>query len=385
MARVLIIESDAAVATSLTQLLEAKGVQTKVTADGGEGVSLARSFKPDAIVLCVELSRVSGYSICNKLKKDPELGRIPLLLTSSQATVETFEQHKKLKTRAEAYLKKPYSNEEITNVLASYMRFNATEIHEVDVSLEELSVDIDDSADDAEIEIETEIPDGPTHASAPPPPAPPAQRASTSSASISAAASTSNDNVTLSGLAASSGNTGSFRARGSSSAVNNEAIEALRNENKQLRLKVQKMEETIEQKELEFNDRLLQESSRGREGIEAKKKLASIEREINKYKEQVEASQSQLDEAQRSLEDMKQACASAENEKEVLADKIGQLVDKVKSLAAEREELQQEIEKLNEARSHAEQEGENEAKLREKTRKAIDIAMQLLDEASQIN
>jgi DNA-binding response OmpR family regulator len=44
-----------------------------VSGDGKEGLELARVDRPDAIVLCVELPKMSGYSICNKLKKDDGL------------------------------------------------------------------------------------------------------------------------------------------------------------------------------------------------------------------------------------------------------------------------------------------------------------------------
>jgi CheY-like chemotaxis protein len=91
MAGVLIIDSESAVAKELDDAFKGKGADTHVTGDGSEALQLARSHKPDLIVLCVELSRGSGYSVCNKLKKDAGLSSIPLILTSSQATEETFE------------------------------------------------------------------------------------------------------------------------------------------------------------------------------------------------------------------------------------------------------------------------------------------------------
>ena len=63
------------------------------------------------MVLCVELPGLSGYSWCNRLKKDGTLKSIPLVITSSEATPETFDQHRKLKTRAEDYLLKPFQPE----------------------------------------------------------------------------------------------------------------------------------------------------------------------------------------------------------------------------------------------------------------------------------
>jgi CheY-like chemotaxis protein len=105
---ILLIENDAPFAEEMSGALEAMGYQVRVTGDGKEGLDLARDLRPDAIVLCVELPRLSGYSICNKLKKDEALRAIPLVLTSSEATDEVFEDHRKLKVRAEEYLIKPY-------------------------------------------------------------------------------------------------------------------------------------------------------------------------------------------------------------------------------------------------------------------------------------
>jgi CheY-like chemotaxis protein len=115
---ILLIENDAAFAEEMSGALEAMGYQVRVTGDGKDGLELAKDLRPDAIVLCVELPRLSGYSICNKLKKDELLKAIPVVLTSSEATEEVFEDHRKLKVRAEDYLIKPYVSAALLEKLA---------------------------------------------------------------------------------------------------------------------------------------------------------------------------------------------------------------------------------------------------------------------------
>ena len=105
---VLLIESDPKFAGDMSAALESRGFGVRTSSDGKEGVELARALRPDCVVLCVELTGLSGYSWCNRLKKDDALKAIPLVITSSEATPETFEQHRKLKTRAEDYLIKPF-------------------------------------------------------------------------------------------------------------------------------------------------------------------------------------------------------------------------------------------------------------------------------------
>ena len=106
--KILLIESDGPFAQQISTALAARGLEALVSADGSEGLEQARAERPDLIVLCVELPRMSGYAVCNRLKKDEQLRGIPLLITSAEATAETFEQHRKLKTHADDYLLKPF-------------------------------------------------------------------------------------------------------------------------------------------------------------------------------------------------------------------------------------------------------------------------------------
>ena len=113
MGGILLIDAEQPFADNLAGSLKGRGFQVKLLDDGKDGLDFAKDSRPDLIVLCVELPKMSGYSICNKLKKDNDLKGIPLIITSKEATPETFAQHKKLKTRAEDYLIKPFAEGEL--------------------------------------------------------------------------------------------------------------------------------------------------------------------------------------------------------------------------------------------------------------------------------
>jgi CheY-like chemotaxis protein len=118
--KILLIENDAPFASKLTSALESQGFEVRTTADGREALELARDAAPAAIVLCVELPGMSGYVVCQKLRKDETLRAIPLVLTSADATPETFEKHKSLKAvRADAYLLKPFAPQALVDALAT--------------------------------------------------------------------------------------------------------------------------------------------------------------------------------------------------------------------------------------------------------------------------
>ena len=112
-AQALIIDKDLTFAERLESALREHGLEVETRATGREGIERAKAVHPDLIVLCVELDDTSGYSICAKIKKDADLKGVPLVITSEKATQETFDHHKKLKTRAQVYMMKPFEPNEL--------------------------------------------------------------------------------------------------------------------------------------------------------------------------------------------------------------------------------------------------------------------------------
>ncbi|HXN56251.1 MAG TPA: response regulator [Myxococcales bacterium] len=106
---ILLIDSDENFAQGLQAAILASGFNAVVATDSEQGMTLAREENPDLIVVCVEAQPTNGYMLCTRLKKDDQLKGIPVILTSTNATEESFEKHRKLKTRAEEYLIKPFA------------------------------------------------------------------------------------------------------------------------------------------------------------------------------------------------------------------------------------------------------------------------------------
>ena len=119
--RILLIDSDESFAQSLQQAISARGFGVTVAANSEQGMQLARTDAPDLIVVCVEAQPTNGYMLCTRLKKDDALKGIPVILTSANATADSFEKHKKLKTRAEEYLIKPFHPSELLEKAAALL------------------------------------------------------------------------------------------------------------------------------------------------------------------------------------------------------------------------------------------------------------------------
>lgn len=357
MPHVLIIDSETSVAEAIDAELVSRGATVRVTGDGSEGLEYAKASAPDLIVLCVELTRGSGYSVCNKLKKDSQLATIPLILTSAQATEETFEQHKKLRTRAEAYLKKPFEATQIVSLMQDYIDIDggspsvAVDDDELEISADDLS--LEPEALDVEAETVVEPDD---------------ELGSVATVAVAAA----------SAGAVAEAVAGSRRT---TDVIANEAeTETVRSENRQLRQRIERLERQLQEKEVEFSDRLLEESGRAREGLDAKTRLKQMERELQKYQQLAERAQAEANQHQNGMQELRSEIANLEAERQVLSDKLGQVVEKVKSLATERDAVRGEIRAIEDERSENAEHEETARKVREKARKAVDIAVQLIDE-----
>ncbi|MBW2459479.1 MAG: response regulator, partial [Deltaproteobacteria bacterium] len=107
MSKILVFESDRELADELRNQLEGLGGRVRVFQDAHAGLMAATAEPPDLMVVSVELPRMNGFAVCNRVKKDPALRAVPIILLSSASTPETFAQHGALPTRAQGYLHKP--------------------------------------------------------------------------------------------------------------------------------------------------------------------------------------------------------------------------------------------------------------------------------------
>src|SRR5215207_3705431 len=122
----LCVEPDEGAVEQIRSVLEPYGFAVQSIPNGEAAVDWARHHEPSLIIVSVEPRKV-GYAVCNKLKRSNELQRIPLILTSAEETPQTFDQHKKLKSRADEYLLKPFSADELLGKVSSLVHLQDPE------------------------------------------------------------------------------------------------------------------------------------------------------------------------------------------------------------------------------------------------------------------
>jgi signal transduction histidine kinase/CheY-like chemotaxis protein/CHASE3 domain sensor protein len=80
---ILIIEDDTNFAKSLLEYTRKKGYKGIVAVRGDEGLKLAESFKPQGILLDLQLPVMSGWDVMDSLKANPKTRHIPVHIMSS--------------------------------------------------------------------------------------------------------------------------------------------------------------------------------------------------------------------------------------------------------------------------------------------------------------
>jgi CheY-like chemotaxis protein len=111
---ILVVEDDLRFAQIVFHLAHELGFDCVHTASGAEAVSLAKTFKPQGILLDVGLPDDSGLSVLERLKRDPETRPIPIHVVS----VDDFTQPA-LELGAVGYTLKPAAQDQLGQAIAN--------------------------------------------------------------------------------------------------------------------------------------------------------------------------------------------------------------------------------------------------------------------------
>ena len=115
---VLIVEDNELNMKLFNDLLEAHGYFTLQTKDGVEALRLARTHRPDLILMDIQLPEVSGLEVTKWLKEDDDLRSIPIIAVTAFAM--KGDEQKIRDGGCEAYIAKPIS---VASFMSTVERF----------------------------------------------------------------------------------------------------------------------------------------------------------------------------------------------------------------------------------------------------------------------
>ncbi|MRI87508.1 HAMP domain-containing protein [Aggregicoccus sp. 17bor-14] len=113
----LIIEDDVKFARIMVQMAREKGFKALCATRGDTGLAMANEHQPDAITLDIQLPVVDGWSVLDRLKRNPRTRHIPVHVISVMDKLRGNAQG------AFGYLEKPVSQEGLERVFSQLSRF----------------------------------------------------------------------------------------------------------------------------------------------------------------------------------------------------------------------------------------------------------------------
>jgi two-component system, OmpR family, phosphate regulon response regulator PhoB len=111
MKNILVVDDEADILELVSMNLEANGFGVLHAMDGEAALEIARSSKPDLMILDIMMPKLDGYQVLEQLRKDSRIQNTPVLMLTAKG--ELTDRISGLEQGADDYLSKPFSPKEL--------------------------------------------------------------------------------------------------------------------------------------------------------------------------------------------------------------------------------------------------------------------------------
>lgn len=125
-AHILLVEDDEATRYAITRILANAGFRVSVAATGEQAMALARSARPDLVLLDVQLPDTTGFDVCRDLKGDPATAAFPVVFLSARRA-DADDLVRGLQGGADLYLTHPVEPHVLVAALDALLRVRLAE------------------------------------------------------------------------------------------------------------------------------------------------------------------------------------------------------------------------------------------------------------------
>ena len=117
--KILIIEDNEQNMYMLSYLLESENYEIIKAMSGKTGILAAVEYKPDIILLDIQIPEMDGYTVAARLRQIPELKETPIIAVTSYAM--PGDKEKALEAGATGYLEKPINPDTFISEMRSFL------------------------------------------------------------------------------------------------------------------------------------------------------------------------------------------------------------------------------------------------------------------------
>ena len=117
--RILVVEDQEDNRQILRDLLSNAGYEMIEAEDGQQALTQAAKHKPDLILMDIQLPLLDGYEATRRIKADPALNAIPIIVVTSYAL--SGDEEKAHAAGCDAYVAKPFSPRALLAKIREYL------------------------------------------------------------------------------------------------------------------------------------------------------------------------------------------------------------------------------------------------------------------------
>ena len=121
MKKILLIEDEEIMIGLLQRKLTKEGYEISVAGDGEEGLKVMREVKPDLILLDIIMPKMGGFEVMEKINKDPELKKIPVIVISNSGQPVELDRAQKLGAK-DWLIKTEFDPQEVINKVKKQLK-----------------------------------------------------------------------------------------------------------------------------------------------------------------------------------------------------------------------------------------------------------------------
>jgi DNA-binding response OmpR family regulator len=101
------------------QILTNEGYKVLKAYNGEKGYEMARTWKPDLIIMDIEMPKMNGIEATRSIKTDPTVSHIPVIVLTSLGSEEDIK--KANEAGADCFLNKPVSKDELLKTVKNIL------------------------------------------------------------------------------------------------------------------------------------------------------------------------------------------------------------------------------------------------------------------------
>lgn len=124
--KILIVDDEVHIRMLLEQTLEELeedfGIEILSAQNGEEGLALIKTQQPDVVFLDIMMPKLNGYEVCQRVKDDPSITDIGIVLLTAKG--QEVDRRQGLELGASRYMTKPFDPDEVLKVAKELLRLD---------------------------------------------------------------------------------------------------------------------------------------------------------------------------------------------------------------------------------------------------------------------